>query len=294
MKYLSKTEPYSRARDFNVEANRGQKIIIYIEDQLALDEAANKIIASMEQNAQTPEEQKKAAQVKQEWEEFKTAHEKSQRKLNEDELYVPPTVYTAIPYRFTYREIKDYMRIFNLTYKDILEITTSALEGQEVTVDWPDEISAKMCALCDSLTDAQRQDVFRIVHGALSDARYELLSTRAPTLYRSLMYTFQLMPRTDTMFSATAKDPFLKSAYSKFRHYEYRNNYLALPFSRFKIIADYTKASYHWLMGLEKDECVLAKNAATEVIMDTFCVLPEDSKQYLYRAIKEYFDGASM
>ena len=190
------------------------------------------------------------------------------------------------PNRIAFKSIPAILEITGMTYKDLLEITNAETDGNRADIHWPKPVEEKMCALCDSLDEAAREQIYEIVLDLLPEPLREILFMEALNTEK-VVDSVQLRsydPRhlTSVMnVSTSIRDTLQRKNQSLYR----------IKFFMMKYLAENLDVSYHWMLGLDSHDCVLAKHGTTEMIMDAFCLLPDSYKAAVAGGVEIYERG---
>ena len=143
-----------------------------------------------------------------------------------------------------------------------------------------------MCNLCDSVSDAARKCIYDMVMSMLPDAIKEYYTIKAVNSEKAIESAIY-----------RAYDPsYVPSLFRK--PFEMQDIYLNRTKALYrlqphvmKFFADNLDVSYHWMLELDENTCVLAENGFTEVIMDAFCLLPDSWKDAVLAGVELYTKG---
>ena len=179
--------------------------------------------------------------------------------------------------RLTYETLPEVLDIVGMSYRDFFEIITTE-EGQKRGVlSWPTEIEAKMCDVCDKLTEEERLCVYRcIVDDITPKAVLTMCPDDAAPITRAFT-PFRIFSDAQKDFSQKAKELGVATAYSMYTRTPKQSNdkERALAMHDMPKVSVGLNVSLHYILNPEKGRCVLAEHYTTELIMDYFCFLPK-------------------
>lgn len=192
------------------------------------------------------------------------------------------------PKRLAYETIPEFLKAAGLSYKDLLEITNgNGTERAQLT--WPSKIEKNMCSACDALPAAIRKKVYDIVLDTLPAPMHEILFSKDTTGQKVFDAAVARKNENGEVWNKIKDDIFLRNIYV-YRDEPGRSCDM-LPFGKYSTMARDFDVSYHWLLGLDEKACVMARNGMTELIMDAFCLLPDEWKQRIYAGVKQAADN---
>lgn len=189
--------------------------------------------------------------------------------------------------RLTYESIPEFIKAAGISYRDLVEITNGE-NGERAPLNWASKTEKSMCYVCDSLPPEKRAVVYRLVLDALPEPLHAILRSNNTSGNRVFDAAEARTNAYDEIWSVIKEDVMLRNIYT------YRGDLskssTVVPFSRYNYVVQAMDVSYHWLLNLDEKTCILAKHGDTEMIMDAFCLLPEQWKQRLLAGVKLYAD----
>jgi len=203
--------------------------------------------------------------------------------------------------RLCYEDVPGLLAAAGTNYLELLNAISKDSDGNRIKVHWATDQEAKMCALCDLLTDEDRDRVLNLVRELASDEVRKLnLENRDLQNYEEIVQrTFSITA--DQMFHVNkiAIANYLRSfgeaeVLKKTEKMGIAQNYTrrfgkfmfnAIEISLLAYVAAESDISLHWLIGLDESTTLLAKNGRTETIMAYFCFLPDERKSIVMEVL---------
>lgn len=187
----------------------------------------------------------------------------------------------------------DWLEMFNAISKDT--------DGNKIKVKWATDQEAKMCVLCDLLTDEDRERVLTLVRDLASEEVRKLnlergdLTKNTGSVQSSSSTSAEEMPPVDKVAIAnylrsfgegdvlkkTEKMGIVPNYLRRFGRFTFN----AIAISLLAYVAAESDISLHWLIGLDEGTTLLAKNGRTETIMAYFCFLPDERKSIVVEVL---------
>ena len=168
--------------------------------------------------------------------------------------------------RLCFEHIPVLLNIAHASYLELLNEISKDPDGNRIKAGWATEQEARMCALCDMLTENGRNRVLDTVRELASEEVRKLnLENRNLDKYEEIIQ----IKRTVTA--------------DELQPVQFRFNVIGL--SLLAYVAKASDISLHWLLGLDESTTLLAKNGRTETIMAYFCLLPDDRKNIAMEAV---------
>lgn len=203
--------------------------------------------------------------------------------------------------RLCFEHVPVLLNIAKASYLELLNEISKDPEGNRIKAGWATEQEARMCALCDMLTDDGRNHVLDTVRELASD------EVRKLNLENSDLEKYEEIIQIKRTVTADELQPIDKVAVASFlrsfgsndvsaktkemgvlenyylRFIQFRFNVIGL--SLLAHVAMASDISLHWLLGLDESTTLLAKNGRTETIMAYYCLLPDDRKNIVMEAV---------
>ncbi len=186
------------------------------------------------------------------------------------------------PGRLCYENLPELLNIAGLTYLDVLKGISKNQEGTPIEPQWASEVEATMCSCCDILSSDQRQKVLALIRRIL-----------APAFQNS---GFETMTPPQRLFKANALRSYCNrevnrqtkelGVYDIYLKRLLRYNYNTIEMNLISFFSSSFDVSPHWVLGLDESQTVLAAHGESEMIMDLFCLLPEERKQMILQAVQ--------
>lgn len=203
--------------------------------------------------------------------------------------------------RLCFEHIPVLLNIAKASYLELLDEISKDPDGNRIKAGWATEQEARMCALCDMLTENGRNRVLDTVRELASDEVRKLnLENRDLDKYEEIIQIKRTVTADELQpVDKVAVASFLRSFGSHdvvaktkemgvsegyyLRFIQFRFN--AIGLSLLAYVAKASDISLHWLLGLDESMTLLAKNGRTETIMAYFCLLPDDRKNIVMEAV---------
>ena len=225
----------------------------------------------IEESAHTPGEKQEVKDFKLKLATFRTTRCKN-----------PSKIYTR---RLRWSDLPELLSISGLTYKDIIDAVCEK-SGSEITkLTWATDVQSRMCAICDRfLTKRDRLAMIDFVKSVTSNAFRETVEADNAPAVKLFKYTsWKEARRGDT--KEQIKTIGLEKKYLQ----RFGNGTQSLiSFSQVPMLAAMFGVSIHWMLGLGEDDVVLAQNGATEIVMDYFCLLPNDMQSAIVAGLEKH------
>lgn len=192
----------------------------------------------------------------------------------------PSKIYTR---RLRWSDLPELLNISGLTYKDIIEAVCEKSGAEVKTIAWSTDAQARMCAVCDRfLTKRDRAIMIDFVKSVTSNAFRESVEADDAPAVKLFTYTsWKEARRGDTKEQIRAI-----GMEKKYLQRFGTGKQSLITFSQTHMLADMFGVSIHWMLGLGEDDCVLAQNGSTEIIMDYFCLLPEEMQEAIVAGLE--------
>ncbi len=189
------------------------------------------------------------------------------------------------PKRLCYENIGEFIAAAGLSYKALLEITGGS-DGSKAKLEWPNKIERIMCSYCDSLSDEDRDKVLALVKGLVPKSIMDIVESDAVVAVKVFDIAEARKMEIGPLGGKLKDDYMLNNVYT-YCH-DAKKSCDTIPFYAANRISALADTSYHFMLGLDENDCILAKNGKTETIMDYFCLLPLIWKEHVLAAVKEY------
>lgn len=192
--------------------------------------------------------------------------------------------------RLTLEDIPDLMAAAECSDRDIFEIVMGE-NGKRAALDWYSEDARNMAEKCDELTEEQRKIVLSKISSLVPNPLIEMNKTEDQPMIR----IYRIAKARATQRTEPTK-LIKEEQYAQWvlvRLYKSKSSQTDNPANQHKLgsLSDYYKLSLlyslspHYVMGYDSSRCILAKNGTTELIMDAFCLLPQEMQKTLVRSV---------
>ena len=196
----------------------------------------------------------------------------------------PLKIYTR---KLSWPMLRDLMSVFDLTFKDILEAVCGTESDKPFRLTWATREQERMCRLCDGyLSKSGRERLLTFIIGITSPAFRDTVKLKeAPVRKLFRFKTWNESRRGDSrdMMKELGMEREFLERFSL-------HSQSVLTFEQIVDLARIFKVSIHWMLCLDQDEVVLAKNGSTELIMDYFCLLPEEIQCCILKGLERHCD----
>ena len=203
--------------------------------------------------------------------------------------------------RLCYEHLPSLLTAVGSNYLELFNAISKDSEGNRIKVQWATEQEAKMCTLCDLLTDEDRERVLNLVRDLASDEvrklnleKEDLSKTEGAVQSTSSVPAEEMLP-VNKVAIANYLRSFGEAEVLKKTEKMGIDQYYLRRFSRFAFntigismmayVAAESDISLHWLMGLDESTTLQAKHGRTETIMAYFCFLPDERKNIVMEVL---------
>lgn len=196
-----------------------------------------------------------------------------------DEMMDKPYAKAKIYRRLCYEDIGPVLNILGLTWKQYMDLASIDTEDNPYPVKWKSEELKTLCETLDHFTESDREKILNTAKQLAGPSVSKLYTSDMPTPWR-ILEALRVEHENPRFLAKTFRQLNLQS---KVTPRLFANDYqeTAVNFATIPYIANELNLSAHWLLRMPENTPLLAEHAMSEVIMDIYCLLPNERKNIL-------------
>ncbi len=186
--------------------------------------------------------------------------------------------------RLTYETLPAFIKETGLSWREVLELIRGGEKGSR-ELHWALELERDMCRICDALTDKVRERLYSIILELLPEPLLQMLNS--DDLPDKRVFDSAILRRklSEETWGKIQDDIMLRSMYVARNNPQRARGYFR--YGRLQDVVDRLDVSFHWILNMDEITCILAAHGKTELIMDAYCLLPEQWKHLLLGAAEQ-------